>query len=300
MYTHYTKRTLWVCSFVFALFVFCACERETAVADLGPAALPASFILDDTEDGHTGLPDFDFGDAIVADVVSHTISLDRITRTVDTYPDGTSEDRLLIDGCISVSKTELEELTSLVASGEKQYRTNNLVSPQTVTVIGYTGGGGFGLTNNMRTSLQWAVNNYNALNLNLTFSLSYSSSTNADMVVYRQPNQSGAGGQAGFPSGGNPFKWIQIYRGMDNYDLNTIEHVMTHEMGHAVGLRHTDFFSRQSCGQNVNEGSGSDGANHIPGTPTGYDANSVMLSCFGSGEDGEFGFYDRVALQYLY
>jgi hypothetical protein len=165
-------------------------------------------------------------------------------------------------------------------------------------VIGYTGSG-YNLTNKMRTALQWAVNNYNALNTNKTFTLSFSSSTNADIVVYRNISNNGAGGQAGFPSGGKPFKWVQIYNGMGNYDTNTNEHVITHEIGHAMGLRHTDWFSRQSCGQS-GESAGPDGAVHIPGTPTGFDPNSVMLSCFSSGEDGEFGYYDRIALEYLY
>ena len=37
-----------------------------------------------------------------------------------------------------------------------------------------------------------------------------------------------------------------------------------------------------------------------PEMSTGFDANSIMLSCFVSGEDGEFGHYDEVALEYLY
>jgi len=94
-------------------------------------------------------------------------------------------------------------------------------------------------------------------------------------------------------------KWVQIYNGMNNYNTNTNEHVITHEIGHCMGLRHTDWFSRQSCGQS-GESAGSTGAVLIPGTPSGFDANSVMLACFSSNEDGEFGFYDRVALETIY
>ena len=49
-----------------------------------------------------------------------------------------------------------------------------------------------------------------------------------------------------------------------------------------------------------NEGSGGVGAIHIPGTPTGFDPNSIMLSCFSSSEDGEFGPFDVTALEFLY
>ena len=184
------------------------------------------------------------------------------------------------------------------AVGE-QYRTTNLVSNnQTITVIGYTGGSN-ALDSKTRTALQMAVDNYNALNMGLTFTLSFAASTNADIVVYRVSGS--AGGQSGFPSGGNPYQWVQIFSGTSAYSTDVVEHVITHEIGHTLGLRHTDYFNRSlSCGTGGNEGSGGVGAILVPGTPSGYDANSVMLSCFSSSENGEFGSYDVVALEYLY
>jgi len=217
----------------------------------------------------------------------------------NVLPDGSSESAYLIEGDILMSAKQLEELQPANIT-TKQYRTYNLVSsPRNVNVIGYTGGSGQGLTSKQRTALQRAIANYNALNIGLNFTLTFGTNYNAyDIVVYQTSNGQ-AGGVAGFPSGGNPYKYVQIFSGMENYSTATNEHVMTHEIGHTVGLRHTDWYSRESCGQS-GEAAGSDGAVHIPGTPTDFDANSIMLSCFSASETGNFGYYDEVALEYLY
>lgn len=76
---------------------------------------------------------------------------------------------------------------------------------------------------------------------------------------------------------------------------------MEHAIGHCMGLYHTDYFNPSlSYGTGGNEGSAGVGAILIPSTPPGFDANSVMLACFSSSEDGGFGPFDEVALEFLY
>lgn len=213
--------------------------------------------------------------------------------------DGETESVFQIEGDILMSPETLKEMQASDITS-KQYRTYNLVSsPRTVNVIGYTGGYGQGLTSKQRSALQRAINNYNDLNIGLNFTLAFGTNYQSyDIVVYQTQNGN-AGGVAGFPSNGDPYQFIQIFDGMENYSTATNEHVITHEIGHTLGLRHTDWFSRQSCGQS-GESAGSDGAVHIPGTPTGYDSGSLMLACFSASESGNFGYYDEVALEYLY
>ena len=210
----------------------------------------------------------------------------------------------LLEKDMFISTTQLEEMSNSkvfhVGAVGEQYRTTNLVSsPRTIRVLGYTGGSN-ALSTKMRSALQLAVANYNALNMGLSFTLSFGTNTNAaEIVVYRVSGS--AGGSAGFPSGGLPYKWVQIFSGTDSYSTSVVEHVMTHEIGHCLGLRHTDYFNRSlSCGSGGNEGASGVGAIHIPGTPTGFDANSIMLSCFSSSESGNFGSFDVTALEYLY
>ncbi len=245
-------------------------------------------------------------DQVSAEVIEQFKSMDMNTNGIQIkdvqLPDGTTEKSYILEGDLAVPVGQLEDmLASDITEGPngEQYRTNNLVNgTRTLRVLGYTGGS-FALTSKMRTGLSWAVANYNALPLRLSFTLSYGTNTgNADIVVYKV-NNSGGGGSAGFPSGGNPYKWVRINSGTNNFTTNVNEHVICHEIGHCIGMRHTDWFNRISCGSNQNEGTAGVGAVHIPGTPTG-NTSSLMNACFSTSENGELKTTDRTALNFIY
>lgn len=253
-----------------------------------------------THDHEETQMDLNYDEEVTEHVHSLNLDLDQLETYAFEYPDGTVEEKFLLEGDVALTREELTDLQEEMNGDLRQYRTYNLVSQgRTVRILGYTGGS-YALSSKMRTALSWAVNNYKNVNTSLNFTLNYGTNHSAyDIVVYRV-NNGQVGGVAGFPSGGRPYKWAQIFSGMDNYNTNTVEHVITHEIGHCLGFRHTDWANRYSCGSYNNEGAGGTGAVNVPGTPSGTDWNSIMLACFGNNEDGEFGYYDRVALQAMY
>ena len=157
-----------------------------------------------------------------------------------------------------------------------------------------------------------AIQNYNNENINLNFTLEFRTVTNvwqtisavndSDILVQELGNE--AGGTSGFPVGGDPYSNVNVSGATAAFGLDVVEWVFTHELGHSIGFRHTDFFDKSiSCGGLFNnEGDAGVGAIHIPGTPatTGVDMNSIMLSCFNGSETGEFSTIDIVALGTVY
>jgi len=208
----------------------------------------------------------------------------------------------IVEGDIFLSGQDLttqKTAHNLVIASEEQYRTTNLVTglPRTITVSL----SGRNITQLLIDGVNGAIARYNAENLGLTFQ--YAGTSGGGTINISVVNTGQYIASAGFPSGGDPYGTIKYARNFTSgYTLGFVTTVVSHEMGHCIGFRHTDYMNRAySCGgSGGNEGAGSVGAIHIPGTPTDPDAKSWMLACLSATTDRPFNANDKTALTYLY
>ena len=237
------------------------------------------------------------------EIVKEEISQETITKIsnlgFNTSDVQKTEGGYLVEGDIFLSDVNLNEIptsTMLRIAEVEQYNTFNLVTgtPRTITVsVSGTINSGFS------TSIDNAIARYNAQGLLLTFQrVSSGGNINISLVNTNQYIAS-----SGFPSGGAPYSQIKYAKKYTTFSDGFMTTVLTHEMGHCIGFRHTDYMNRSySCGTGGNEGQETTGvgAVWIPGTPTGPDAASWMLACLSATTDRPFNSNDVVALKYLY
>jgi hypothetical protein len=181
----------------------------------------------------------------------------------------------------------------------RQYRTTNLVSPSVDTICV----DGTAMTGQLSTALDNALANYTSLNLTFNMVRTTGMVAGCDALITLSL-VNGTGASAGFPSGGLPYGTVLMGDDiLPGYGLAAATHVITHELGHCVGFRHSDYYDRSiSCGgAAVNEGDADVGVVHIPGTPNTASWNgSVMNSCYNAGSTGQWTAGDLTALSTLY
>ncbi|NSL88244.1 M57 family metalloprotease [Chitinophaga solisilvae] len=208
------------------------------------------------------------------------------------------KDGYLVEYDIFLTEKQINELAEAKTTKKpvtEHYSTNNLVSG-TNRVIKVFMDAGF--DSYLQTSFDAALARYNNEHLGLSFQRN-ATSAGADISIFSfYENSNVLGYSAGFPTGGNPASPIRL----NTYYYNASSHradaitVIAHEIGHAIGFRHTDYMNRAfSCGIGGNEGLAGVGANPVLGTPTGPSPDSWMLAC-SSNTDRPFTFYDKIAL----
>ena len=94
-----------------------------------------------------------------------------------------------------------------------------------------------------------------------------------------------------------PGRYVRVGLLVNTLAMDLIEHIITHEIAHALGLRHTDWWSGFSCGTFKPEAKPA--WPQIWGTPLN-DPSSILNQCWWPDTDGEFSHYDAVALQVLF
>lgn len=215
------------------------------------------------------------------------------------------EEGYLVEGDIILTEEDLHDHgdhTTLRIAEVEQYRTNNVVTglPRVITV---SMDDNLNSTAGYSQALVVALARFNSENLGLTFQHIGLSGGN----IHFKKQGGNFLASAGFPTNnGNPYSLIKmnsnaIGSGSSNQFINYCATIMAHEMGHCIGFRHTDYMNRAySCNTGGNEGAGSVGAVHIPGTPTGPDSESWMLACIPNLHNRPFNNNDKTALGYIY
>ena len=201
----------------------------------------------------------------------------------------------LVDGDIYMSHADVGMLIAAKLPATEQYCISSRVTgtPRNITIHLATT-----FPSVYVTALNTAIARFNAQGLTLTFTR-VTISAGADIHITPYNNASGPLASSGFPTAGNPYGTILLNTMLASisygFTTDAIATLMAHEIGHCIGLLHTDYLGGAPCNaQPPILPSGQ----HIPGTPTS-DPLSFMLSCV-AGNNRPFTTGDRTALAYMY
>ncbi|WNG56440.1 protease [Archangium gephyra] len=210
------------------------------------------------------------------------------------------DDGVYVGRDTQVSLEASRELLQPGPGSAEHYRSANIVGTA-VTRICINPTTAFNTYSQLSMGLDQAIANYNVLGLRIHFARGPTTGCTANISLQ---TMTGSAHSSGLPANGLPYHTIKIGIGLASYNGDVLEHVITHTLGHTIGLLHTDASNPAiSCGLG---GSGSTdyagvGGILIPGTsPTPTVGGSLMNTCIPLTTDGEFTSSDRTALNAMY
>jgi hypothetical protein len=179
---------------------------------------------------------------------------------------------LLVEGDIYLPKEQLRSAPK-VHSGDPlgprfQYTTTNLVSNSKVYQI-VVDLSGLNSQTAWQSAARDAISHWSGIT-NTTVQMSEGSP--ADITVSTTCTSSNIAAFASFPSGGNPGSTIYVntcFGYSTTHDQKV--HNMVHELGHTIGFRHSNYVQ-------IGESAGTEGANHVYGTPTSGNATGSVMN----------------------
>jgi hypothetical protein len=280
--------------------------RPLATATLSALALAACTTDDVERDGEDPA-------AAEAELDDETLEIVENLKQAGFPEEGIEIDEeglVIVGGDAVVTIEASREMIGLTRNGDepedgedqfRQYRTTNVVAHEIDNIC--INGSALNTYVNLSAGLDGAIANYT--NQNLTFDMTRingPSGPGCDVVITVNTWAGSTSAQAGFPAGGLPFRTVWMGTGIESFGIPVATHVLTHELGHAVGFRHSDYYNRGISGcSGGNEGQSTVGAHHIPNTPTTavYDG-SIMNACYNVGSTGVWDAEDIDALHQLY
>ncbi|MGB3182072.1 MAG: M57 family metalloprotease [Cyclobacteriaceae bacterium] len=245
------------------LIAFWACSEDEAVTEMEPA------------------PSIDMNDPLIQKLRHAGLRTEGLQEF---------EDHFVAEGDITIFKKDLHDQHHHGAKTE-QARSTYTVAPAYWNVKVYLDDASF--TNlNLSSAVNNAISAINSAGSALSMSRVYNQ-YQANIVISRQDQLNGACGRAGFPgSDGRPYSQVLISEGvMAGSGYTTTAHLtylVAHELGHCIGLRHTNYSSF-----------GEPTADRINDTP-GSDGSSIMNGGTCGGTSTSLSYYDKVALRVLY
>lgn len=315
--------------FLLLICLFCSCEHE--LSNTVEPSFQAD-VLNELEFSLTPFPKYQFQKEELARLGAYGFlgsSVRAMKRNSSSYESITYQ----IDGDILVDQEDVFNFIpgeeNVGTDGDKHFRTRQIVGPSVreIIIVGVFPRADFvrgGRAETLIDGIELAAEAYDNLDIRISFrGLSVASSSRSASFYMGMPNtiivwfsdellDSNVAGKAEFPrAGGLPGKSIIINPIQSTRTVEQNARLLVHEIGHAIGFRHTDFFNRDlSCGPQPDfpsdEGQNSSGAIQIPGTP-GFDYSiaengaSAFNSCSSIRTIPGFFFpLDVIALESLY